>query len=62
MKPKVHKYANGGMVKPEKAKGGPPKKIGHDYKNSPGGPYTPGAKAARKKKAREKKAREKPNP
>jgi hypothetical protein len=34
--------------KPEKAKGGPPKRIGADM-GSPGGPSTPGAKMERQK-------------
>ena len=37
------------MVKPEKAKGGPPKRIGEGM-NEPGGPMTPGAKAKRLEK------------
>ena len=53
---RTHKYADGGKIRkretnlkpPEKAKGGPPKRI--TTVNPPGGPQTPGAKAARAKK------------
>jgi len=39
------------MVKPEKAKGGPPQPV--KTTGSPGGPHTPGAKKARKAKEKE---------
>jgi len=42
--PKEKRYKE--MKKPEKAAGGPPKRIGEDM-GEPGGPYTPGAKAKR---------------
>ena len=44
------------MKKPKRAKGGPPKKIGHDF-GSPGGPHTPGAKKERARKERARKAK-----
>ena len=46
--PHAERYGKSGMKKPEKAKGGPPKRIGEGM-GSPGGPYTPGAKMERQK-------------
>ncbi len=48
--PHAERYKNMPMKKPEKAAGGPPKRIGADM-GSPGGPYTPGAKMERQKAA-----------
>ena len=50
MKPKVHKYANGGKVTKKKSKKKPmkphvpPKVVDPIKTGSPGGPHTPGAK------------------